>query len=706
MANYATLKAAVADVVKTNGNAEITGANMQSTLLSIINSVGAGYQFMGVATPSTSAGTPDYNVFYIGGAGTYSNFGTSIIIPEGSICVFKFNGSWINEKIDFFAGVDDVPTAFSNNPVKSNGIYQELYNLIIYDGKFVNNAGTLTNDANWFVFEYKLNEPIKLGDVITWNGIESGAQKCIGFYLGSTFKNVRGATGDSRTFTIESSTDAAIGCNVIKASFLKSKSDIASVLINGVKIEPANTTKYTSVAEHEALISSPVVGIDLSQVALERGTIDTNGGDYSNNIAIRTPNNAKIEVNYGLILAKGYIDTAVAYVPNAKYIQMNIHCYDAYGASLGRTSSGWHRIDYSVGYVYELLAGTRYIRLSFDFHDGTQDIELTDAQVTSIIANVDSIISVDSYNDSLSLLRNDLRETQMEVDALPNQYGYLGAPINLKAGGCFDAAEFMTISVPTGSVTGQGCANWKEKLLVGGAGGRIRVFDMTTKTNLGDVLVASAHEDNHLNNICFGVEGDISNTDFPKYVYLSEISGQQTNLNRCFVENFSLNGSVLMQTISYENANNDYQGGFEWVVDTDNKYIYTIGLSTVRYDDNNAKIRVKKFKLPLIDDGSSVSLGEADVISSWEYDGTIQYMYIFQGACYYRGKIYLCTGGYDNGQHTMPHRIFVIDLLNGNVISVIDTAQVYETELEACCIYDNSLLACYTNHGKVYKFSF
>lgn len=100
MANYATLKAAIADVVKTNGEQEITGANLQSVLLSIVNSIGAEYTFAGVATPSTSAGTPDQNVFYIGGAGTYANFGTSITVENGHIGVFRYNGSWTNSSVD------------------------------------------------------------------------------------------------------------------------------------------------------------------------------------------------------------------------------------------------------------------------------------------------------------------------------------------------------------------------------------------------------------------------------------------------------------------------------------------------------------------------------------------------------------------------------------------------------------------------------
>ena len=102
MANYATLKAAIEAVVKTNGNQEITGANLQSVLLAIVNSLGADYQFAGVATPSTDAGSPDQNVFYIGGAGTYANFGTTYTVPAGSVGVFKYDGSWNMTSVELF----------------------------------------------------------------------------------------------------------------------------------------------------------------------------------------------------------------------------------------------------------------------------------------------------------------------------------------------------------------------------------------------------------------------------------------------------------------------------------------------------------------------------------------------------------------------------------------------------------------------------
>lgn len=111
MANYANLKAAVQAVIKTNGNNEITGAILQSTLLSLINSIGDDYLFAGVATPSTNPGSPDQNVFYLGGAGVYANFGTSITVPDGSICLFKYNGSWTKELCNVGSGAFNVSKA-------------------------------------------------------------------------------------------------------------------------------------------------------------------------------------------------------------------------------------------------------------------------------------------------------------------------------------------------------------------------------------------------------------------------------------------------------------------------------------------------------------------------------------------------------------------------------------------------------------------
>lgn len=106
MAQYATLKAAIADVIKTNGENAITGEIMQQALFSIITSLGAGYQYMGLAVPGTNPGTPDQNVFYLAiDAGTYYNFGS---LSVSGLSVLKYNGTWTKETIFDF----DIKTQF------------------------------------------------------------------------------------------------------------------------------------------------------------------------------------------------------------------------------------------------------------------------------------------------------------------------------------------------------------------------------------------------------------------------------------------------------------------------------------------------------------------------------------------------------------------------------------------------------------------
>lgn len=99
MANYETLKAAIADVIKTNGNNAITGELLQQSLLAMVNSLGTGYQFKGKATEDGTPGTPDQNVLYVAAPGTYPNYG-NVTIPEQNIGFITYNGSWAVSTIE------------------------------------------------------------------------------------------------------------------------------------------------------------------------------------------------------------------------------------------------------------------------------------------------------------------------------------------------------------------------------------------------------------------------------------------------------------------------------------------------------------------------------------------------------------------------------------------------------------------------------
>ena len=122
MANFATLKAAINAVIKTNGNKEITGEVLNQVLNAMVTSLGANYQFAGVATPSTNPGTPDQNVFYMAiEAGTYTNFNATVL-PAG-ISILLWNGSWSHQT---FFEIDSVPTSGSDNFISSGAVFEKM----------------------------------------------------------------------------------------------------------------------------------------------------------------------------------------------------------------------------------------------------------------------------------------------------------------------------------------------------------------------------------------------------------------------------------------------------------------------------------------------------------------------------------------------------------------------------------------------------
>lgn len=155
MGNYEQLKQAVAVVVKSNGNQEITGDILQNTLLTIISTVGSGATFAGIATPTTNPGTPDQNVFYIASEdGIYSNFGN--VVLENEVAIFtNGNGIWQKEKtgIATYKQVSEleyksIPSIIEIIKPYNNWI-RDKYNLGYCDantGKFIENKSYLTSE--------------------------------------------------------------------------------------------------------------------------------------------------------------------------------------------------------------------------------------------------------------------------------------------------------------------------------------------------------------------------------------------------------------------------------------------------------------------------------------------------------------------------------------------------------------------------------
>ena len=129
MADWTTLKAAIADVIKANGNQEITGQVLQNTLNNMISAIGENATFVGIATPTTSPGTYDGPVFYIAAVkGVYSNFNSAEVDREALILYNTSDGQWnsINAgiAIEYYDSLYSALINFSNSV-----IYNEYYSV-------------------------------------------------------------------------------------------------------------------------------------------------------------------------------------------------------------------------------------------------------------------------------------------------------------------------------------------------------------------------------------------------------------------------------------------------------------------------------------------------------------------------------------------------------------------------------------------------
>ena len=111
MANYQNLLNSIAAVIRTNGNQEITGAVLQSTLQSMVSVMGANATYGGVAHPTDSPGTPDGPVVYVASdMGIYTNFG-AISIGADELAMLLWNpttGTWSKEFLTYIADGEEM----------------------------------------------------------------------------------------------------------------------------------------------------------------------------------------------------------------------------------------------------------------------------------------------------------------------------------------------------------------------------------------------------------------------------------------------------------------------------------------------------------------------------------------------------------------------------------------------------------------------
>ena len=129
---YDQIKESIKAVIKENGNYEITGNVLQAVLLSMVDTLGPEYQFLGIATKSTVPVVVEGNSFYITTeVGTYTNFKnsgkTAITVNRIGILTSTNGTAWNFTPI--FIGVSkgggEVFNDYDNNTAVGNNSHAE-----------------------------------------------------------------------------------------------------------------------------------------------------------------------------------------------------------------------------------------------------------------------------------------------------------------------------------------------------------------------------------------------------------------------------------------------------------------------------------------------------------------------------------------------------------------------------------------------------
>lgn len=216
---YENLKNAVKTAIKQNGNQEITGNLLQSTLLNIVNTVGENATFAGVVKPTSTPTIFDGPVFYIAtDAGTYSYFNNIEVKKQESAILYKVNDTWTKATLCTQPELNIVQqTGDSTTSVMSQNAVTEVLNSKVNTSDVVQQTGDSTtsvmsqkavtdalktstdsgfsktpyisNPLNGFMYELMIN--VKSGDKYHYQGTVENGKWGITMYEDATLATVK-----------------------------------------------------------------------------------------------------------------------------------------------------------------------------------------------------------------------------------------------------------------------------------------------------------------------------------------------------------------------------------------------------------------------------------------------------------------------------------------------------------------------------------
>lgn len=264
--------------------------------------------------------------------------------------------------------------------------------------------------------------------------------------------------------------------------------------------------------------------------------------------------------------------------------------------------------------------------------------------------------------------------------------------------GCFQIVEAQLRYPVVGKYKGesaQGMAIWGDKAYLFNNGGHCRILDLKTEVVVGNYSLMSSGKDNHVNNASFGCE-HIS-IDKKPVLYISETNGQ----SRCFVEQILDTCSVLVQTLQIREKGK-YVFVQSWVIDRDNKVLYTIARMPKKKGElGSKKIRIDKYRLPKLEEGDFVILREKDRFERF----FVEFASGTQGAFIKGNYMYVASGLQESakGRFNAARCIQVIDLKKKKIAKRIDLTYVTVNEPEGIDLYNGKVMLFCGQEGGIYE---
>ncbi len=296
----------------------------------------------------------------------------------------------------------------------------------------------------------------------------------------------------------------------------------------------------------------------------------------------------------------------------------------------------------------------------------------------------------------------------MAQPAVSGQYTYTGAPVNLTEH-TFKSEHLFKFQGYEKEAY-QGMDIWGDYIFSCQNAGWLTVYKIGDKgitRECKPFKLASYDKVNHANVASFSRVFFDKEDRFP-LLYVSQCNKNPINGRKdvLYVERVAndLKSSELVQTIYFKDSGHLFGYALQWVIDTDNNFLYGYG-NTVDNTNHLNRHRIVKFRLPKLNESTDglVTLTADDLLENYLIEDTYLAPFnpIGQGLFIKNGQLFMPTGF---GKEKQPSVLYVWDLNTRTMQNVIDLSKATFGELEDCAYYRGDLYI--QAQGDLFKLTF